>query len=176
MSSSCGYPVYPSSLLSPINHSPHPTSSHPLPVTPSRCIEFPLPNGRLEPGQGVGANLVMRGASSSMWAGSGEIPWNILFYYEPALLTANSRLRYSLTYIHTQTYPPHTHTHTHHYPPYTPCHTHTHTHSHRVLHHSCVLKVKESLYLKTTAVHGQLPVMTTPDTLYSQDNHDNSAR
>lgn len=82
---------------------------------PSPCIELPLPRGRLEPGEGVRSTLLLQGVES------GEVPLNLVFYYEPALITASSRI------------------------------------SHRVIRHSCCLNVKESLYLRASATHGQLP-------------------
>lgn len=113
----------------------------------SHCLELPLPQGRLEPGKGVRANLVMQGGSLSSLASGGEIPWNIVFYYEPAVISANSRLRYEcilfVFYVLMVLC--------------CPC-------SHRVLRHSCMLHVRDSLQLRATAVHGQLPTSPSSTT------------
>ena len=92
----CGGPpsdVYPSILLSPVTASPPPIHSHPHTLTPPHCIEIPLMGGRLEPGATVCTKLVMQGAS--LLSNQGEVPLHLLFYYEPAILSANSRLRYT---------------------------------------------------------------------------------
>ena len=93
--SNAEHPIYPSTIVNTTPTSPslppahlHPSHPHP----PSPCIEFPLPHSRLEPGEGVGASLVLQGQGGRY---SEEEPWNLVFYYEPALITANSRIRYS---------------------------------------------------------------------------------
>ena len=94
-------PIYPSTLLSPLDHSPGSSTPVSTPSLPSGtfspcCLELPLPQGRLEPGKGIRTKLVMQETPfllSSSVSGAGEIPWNIVFYYEPALISANSRLR-----------------------------------------------------------------------------------
>ena len=95
-------PIYPSSILSPINRSPPPISLTPPPthhggVVPRPrhpCIDLPLPKGRLEPGEGIKMSLILQGLlPPSLFVPSTEVPWHILFYYEPALITANSRIR-----------------------------------------------------------------------------------
>ena len=43
-------------------------------------------------------NLILQGLlPPSLFVPSTEVPWHILFYYEPALITANSRIRYHCT-------------------------------------------------------------------------------
>ena len=96
-------PIYPSSILSPINRSPPPTTLPPSLLLPPQggtprhhhpCIDLPLPKGRLEPGEGVKMSLILQGLlPPSLFVASAEVPWHILFYYEPALITANSRIR-----------------------------------------------------------------------------------
>ncbi len=91
--------VYSSTLLSPLSRSPGPsplTSAHPPSGSFSSppCLELPLPQGRLEPGKGVKASLILQGTSlSPSLSNVSDIPWNVVFYYEPALISANSRLR-----------------------------------------------------------------------------------
>ena len=97
MSSDLHHPIYLSTLLSPLDHTPS-SSVSALPTSgggafSSRCLELPLPQGRLDPGKGVQAHLIMQGVSLSSLASSRDVPWNIVFYYEPALISANSRLR-----------------------------------------------------------------------------------
>ena len=98
VSSDLNHPIYPSTLVSPLDHTPSPAVTSPTtPLSsgtfaPNGCLELPLPQGRLEPGMGVKAHLIMQGASLSLERDT-EIPWNIVFYYEPALISANSRLR-----------------------------------------------------------------------------------
>ena len=98
-------PIYPSSILSPINRSPSPTALAPSflrQFSRQPCIDIPLPKGRLEPGEGVKTSLILQGLlPPSLFESSTELPWHILFYYEPALITANSRIRYM--YIHRPT-------------------------------------------------------------------------
>ncbi len=110
----CGGPpgdVYPSILLSPVTASPPPIHSHPHTLTPPHCIEIPLMGGRLEPGATVCTKLVMQGAS--LLSNQGEVPLHLLFYYEPAILSANSRLRYThtphITYVPHISHTPLTH-------------------------------------------------------------------
>lgn len=91
--SNAEHPIYPSTIISTSPMSPsllpsHLHPSHPLPPPP--CIEFPLPHSRLEPGEGVGASLVLQGQGGNY---SEEELWNLVFYYEPALITVNSRIR-----------------------------------------------------------------------------------
>ena len=89
--------IYPSSILSPINRSPPPTTLAPSLIhkgTHQPCIDIPLSKGRLEPGEGVKMNLILQGLlPPSVFVSSIEVPWHIVFYYEPALITANSRIR-----------------------------------------------------------------------------------
>jgi len=92
------HPVYQSTLLSPLIPPASPVAT---PATPSlssgsfssNCLELPLPQGRLESGKGIRANLILQGIAQPSVARSQELPWNIVFYYEPALISANSRLR-----------------------------------------------------------------------------------
>lgn len=93
--------ILPPSCLHSTTPSPPPLPSSPLSAPPfpagcfsAYCLELPLPQGRLDPGKGIQAHLIMQGASLSAVASNREIPWNIIFYYEPALISANSRLRY----------------------------------------------------------------------------------
>ena len=91
--SNAEHPIYPSTIISTSPTSPSllPSHLHPShPHLPSSCIEFPLPHSRLEPGEGVGASLVLQGQGGNY---SEEELWNLVFYYEPALITANSRIR-----------------------------------------------------------------------------------
>ena len=83
--------VYPSTLTS----DPPPRSTLPplrLPaLTPPPCVELPLPHGRLEPGEGVSAGLLLQATVAGQREQSS---WDMLFYYEPALIRATSRIRY----------------------------------------------------------------------------------
>ena len=80
--------IYPSTVSSPA-----PLASSPSLLSPRRhpppCIELPLPAGRLEPGAGVSVGVVLQTFDP---LDKGEVPWNLLLYYEPALITANSRM------------------------------------------------------------------------------------
>ena len=89
--SRCGS-IYPSSSSS----SPSLLSSrHQTPP----CIELPLPSGRLDPGGGVSVGVVLQTIDPHE---KGEVPWNLLFYYEPTLITSHSTMTYVIQlYIHT---------------------------------------------------------------------------
>jgi hypothetical protein len=74
--------VYPSSLPSPSSLFSPPRQTPP-------CIELPLPSGRLEPGRGVLVGVVLQTVDPEE---RGEIPWNLLFYYEPTLISSHSTM------------------------------------------------------------------------------------
>ena len=82
--------IYPSTVTSPAHTL---TPSHLHPRSPSPCIELPLPRGRLEPGEGVRGTLLLQGTES------GEVPLNLVLYYEPALIMASSRIRYMYMHV-----------------------------------------------------------------------------
>ena len=51
------------------------------------------------------ASLVLQaggGALSGGEGGEGGLPWDLVFYYEPAIISASSRIR--LVHVHTFTY------------------------------------------------------------------------
>lgn len=78
--------VYPSALSSSSNSS---SLLSPPPSSPP-CIELPLPSGRLEPGGGVSVGVVLQAVDPQE---RDEIPLNLLFYYEPTLITSHTTMR-----------------------------------------------------------------------------------